>query len=1034
MNKHSARSKLSFLISAVLVATPLIGLAAANPADAAVTTVYSCPGGGQTTQIGTDGSGMPICETIFDASGTFTVPNGVTKVDAFLLGGGGAGGSGNTDAEAAILAGGGGAGGSQAIYKDVAVSGTVSVTVGAGGAGSDGTANGVDGPNGGTTEFGTGGTIVALGGDGGKAGTTAVVGAGGSSHTNPGADATSEAFSGAAGAAFADWDINHWFTAGGGGAGSASAGIAGSYGTCVTDAGCAVDGGDGGNGSVITLAGSQFEAANWADSLGYISYVGFGFGGGAGTSGVSNDPATIWGDPLSPAQDYIRGNHGTNGVTPRDANWGTGGDVFSKSITARPTTSGGIAHVMEPNYGGGGGGGVGDYLDQLYSDYSGAGGNGLVILRYIAGPMSVCDTTNSTTTAVDGTITEVEITGECAWNVPVGVTSVDLLAIGAGGGGGGASYGAGGGGSAGEVTLCPAITVAAGDAFTGEIGHGGNAGDETTYGYGGNGGDTNISYSDGTIAPACDALGGYGADQGNFGGDEMGSWEYMGPHSGSGAPSANSLWNGGTGSAAFTWDIDNGNTFISAAGGGGAGSSQDGATPLCDANGCDSSAGGDGTIVSNIAGADLTTFIDDARQFAAGGGGGTFFSGADALSGAGGSGNGGSGNSIDTATAGSDGGSQGSGGGGAYAGTSTGFSIIAGGKGGEGGFFIRYITPPAGPTLPTLYVVPSDAETNYGTDAGSVTFGVKYYSDSELTTEVVDPSAGSTNAGWAASICNLAPTAYSATTAVGTYTDEIECSLGNGGADYILDETATATLTVKKAVASVSYTGGTSITPGASLTLSATVTPGFCTGAVSYSLNKNPLTGAVETYPITGPSVLTTGWLPGTYAVTVSYVGDDNCLSAISTPSNIVLKAPCFDIDGNGTYGYASTKASFNFDIESGSTGMQRSPLNWTVANAFKFTGNMTTYSNAAGVGTSTGTGTLSYWKASGRSGSWISATTGPASVTINFTASVTGRRNVVLVPATFAIGFTGTKVGASPALPTLGSPVNLTSGKITYE
>ena len=96
MNKHSARSKLSCLISAVLVATPLIGLAAANPADAAVTTVYSCPGGGQTTQIGTDGSGMPICETIFDASGTFTVPNGVTKVDAFLLGGGGAGGSGNT--------------------------------------------------------------------------------------------------------------------------------------------------------------------------------------------------------------------------------------------------------------------------------------------------------------------------------------------------------------------------------------------------------------------------------------------------------------------------------------------------------------------------------------------------------------------------------------------------------------------------------------------------------------------------------------------------------------------------------------------------------------------------------------------------------------------------------------------------------------------------------------------------------------------------------------------------------------------------
>jgi len=94
----------------------------------------------------------------------------------------------------------------------------------------------------------------------------------------------------------------------------------------------------------------------------------------------------------------------------------------------------------------------------------------------------------------------------------------------------------------------------------------------------------------------------------------------------------------------------------------------------------------------------------------------------------------------------------------------------------------------------------------------------------------------------------------------------------------------------------------------------------------------------------------------------------------------------------------------------------------------------MTTYSNAAGVGTSTGTGTLSYWKASGRSGSWINATTGPASVTVNFTETVTGKRRVVLVPGTFAIGFTGTKVGASPALPTLGARLNLTSGKITFE
>ena len=70
---------------------------------------------------------------VFTASGTFTVPAGVSKVKVTLVGGGGGGGNGSgTNGNRG--SGGGGGGGAIKVITGLTPGGTVSVTVGAGGA------------------------------------------------------------------------------------------------------------------------------------------------------------------------------------------------------------------------------------------------------------------------------------------------------------------------------------------------------------------------------------------------------------------------------------------------------------------------------------------------------------------------------------------------------------------------------------------------------------------------------------------------------------------------------------------------------------------------------------------------------------------------------------------------------------------------------------------------------------------------------------------------------------------------------------
>lgn len=103
---------------------------------------------------------------VFTGSGTWTKPSGVSVVTVKVVGGGG-GGGGCSNAAGTIAGGGGGAGGYS--EGEVAVTGNVTVTVGALGAGGVGAAVG---SNGGTSSFAGSTTVAATGGTGGDNGAT----------------------------------------------------------------------------------------------------------------------------------------------------------------------------------------------------------------------------------------------------------------------------------------------------------------------------------------------------------------------------------------------------------------------------------------------------------------------------------------------------------------------------------------------------------------------------------------------------------------------------------------------------------------------------------------------------------------------------------------------------------------------------------------------------------------------------------------------------------------------------------------------
>ena len=261
----------------------------------------------------------------FTSSGTFSVPSGITSVDVLVVAGGGAGG-----AQSGQATGGGGAGG--LIYRPgftVTPGGTVTVTVGCGGAGAAPVSTGNTGQD---SVFGT---LTAKGGGGGRSAPAAPGngGSGGGSAENTCATAAGQATqptqpgdSGTYGFGNPGGPFSGQGYVSGGGGGAGAAGGAGGG-----PVGCAGVG-NGGVGRAYTIA----------DGTTPVFYAGGGASGAASTLSVSSGSGGQGG-----------GGNGGGGTPVR------------------------VAQSGQANTGGGGGGGFAGSPGN-----SGSGGKGIVIVRY----------------------------------------------------------------------------------------------------------------------------------------------------------------------------------------------------------------------------------------------------------------------------------------------------------------------------------------------------------------------------------------------------------------------------------------------------------------------------------------------------------------------------------------------------------------------------------------------------------------------------------------------------------------------------
>lgn len=275
--------------------------------------------------------GITYSYDTFTASGSFNVPEGITQVDVLIVAGGGGGGC--------RQGGGGGAGGVRLVRVPVTPLESVSVTIGAGGAGGVSGGRGSSGGNssfGGEVSLGGGGgggrTTNSAGGDGGSGG-----GAAKAATFSPGMGQIAQGSSGGRSGTSAVVPDDNNKPGGGGGAG-----LPGEDGFGANDIGYAGDGGDGLFFNGITGYGSP---EGW-----------FGGGGGGGTF---NSTAA-----------------GSGGLG------GGGAGVYSSASTG-PAANPGLA-----NTGGGGGG------SSTVNEPGGVGGSGIVIVSWPSGGISLSSVPN----------------------------------------------------------------------------------------------------------------------------------------------------------------------------------------------------------------------------------------------------------------------------------------------------------------------------------------------------------------------------------------------------------------------------------------------------------------------------------------------------------------------------------------------------------------------------------------------------------------------------------------------------------------
>jgi hypothetical protein len=223
----------------------------------------------------------------------------------------------------------------------------------------------------------------------------------------------------------------------GGGGGGASSGVTGGQGSKNNG----LSGGSGGGAGVsysssFTAGGTGTTAQGFAGGTSSTTGNGYGAGGGgAGSIGATNTTGGVGGGlglvyAVNGRPEYYSWGGNTGQVYPSDAPDGSGA------------------------------GGDASFNPASVFVHSGAGGSGVVIVRYI----------NVEPVAVTQTFTNV---GTMAWIAPAGVTRVEALVVG-GGGGGGNRFG--GGGGAGGLVYNSSYLVVPGRSYTITVGDGGSGG------------------------------------------------------------------------------------------------------------------------------------------------------------------------------------------------------------------------------------------------------------------------------------------------------------------------------------------------------------------------------------------------------------------------------------------------------------------------------------------------------------------------------------------------------------------------------
>lgn len=172
-----------------------------------------------------------------------------------------------------------------------------------------------------------------------------------------------------------------------------------------------------------------------------------------------------------------------------------------------------------------------------------------------------------------------------------------------------------------------------------------------------------------------------------------------------------------------------------------------------------------------------------------------------------------------------------------------------------------------------LYVVADNTTRTFGQAAPIYTYTL--HRDSSTGSLFTPPTALTTDPTCGSS--------YSSSTPVSSSPVAISCS-GGVDARYDFAGYSDGTVTIGQATPGVTYTGTTTVNSGTNLTFSASLDPSACTGASSFTLTLDPTDGiGSATFP--AGSIATTGWIAGTYSISIAYPGDANCAAATGSGS-----------------------------------------------------------------------------------------------------------------------------------------------------